>query len=249
MPRFCVFPSKHISRLHSRARGITAAVLLGLGACDAPLAPTAQSPTAPVSPSQVHHEDEFRTIPRFEIDVETKGTLTPRSPIVVHLRVRALLPTASASIRVISPEIESAKANRWQAGPPIESGRVLPRLASWERSMDEGEEFRTSVVVRVDAPGYYRLSVTARKMSDEFPMSGGRPVEDFVHEEVWLLVTDSGGVSTRSFDRSMVPSDFQPGPGVFRRRPARQATDSRAEAGTGMESAVLSPTNNHLAVQ
>lgn len=191
------------------------------------------APTESRPAPQVHaaaRSIEQAPLARFVVTIEALGPLRPNSPINLTVRVQAVLPTSRTVLRVATPEIELAARRSWGEDFSLDVGQpVRPARITNPVHMEAGSGFEESISLHVARPGYYRVVAHVTSL-DEQPLSfNGLWVRNAEVIEVWLFVTESGGVLTAEFEPERIPSQYDPQPGPFRRQRGRPLTGIDAE--------------------
>jgi len=143
--------------------------------------------------------------PRFDVNVSFVGPVRLGSPMQIAVDVKANLATPQAELRVTLPEVEAARISEWGPQFRLPVGVRLPALASKEMSLGRGQVVREVASVVIPKPGYYRVVVSARSVSDEAASVDGRPVQNVGVREAWMWVDSMGGRVTDQFDRAVFP--------------------------------------------
>lgn len=203
-----------------RAAGSAAAILSILAAAGCHDDDTLIGPSASrlEAPDQLRPTVEFVFFRRFDLDVGVVGPVRPGSPIEIMTSVRANLPTPDAELKIVLPEVEAARMSEWGPGFRVPVGVHLPPLARRQISLTAGQVLRENAIIIIPAPGYYRVVVTARSVSDDPAVMDGRPVNNLAVREVWLWLDPMGGRVTDQLDRTLFPRGAVREPGPFRIR-------------------------------
>lgn len=167
----------------------------------------------------------YVTQPRFTVDVNVSGQLRPGSIVQVHATITSLVLTENAEIHVAMPEIQNARANGWGPSYRMPQGHV-PSVASRRLAMASGHSTSATATVRIEAPGYYRVVVSANSKELTSPRAGNARLANFVSKELWLWITPAGGKITPSFDTRLFPDSVQKQPGPFRSKARRSAVSN-----------------------
>ncbi|HEU4700005.1 MAG TPA: hypothetical protein VFS40_12555 [Gemmatimonadales bacterium] len=198
-------------------RAIGAILALGLAACGADhTGPSSQAtPRLSVeSPARNERPPEFADVPRFALELAATGPFAPGRTIVLQPRVQGLHSTDNAEVIVTLPELEGRQLER-ELGVPGLGREPLKGLLRARDHIGRGQVWQRSLPIRIDEPGYYRVTLLARDLNAPRHPSDGAPREaDYV--EAWLLVTPEGGRLTPAFDPALVPPAFVAEPGPFR---------------------------------
>lgn len=215
-----------------RTRSVAAALfLLAFGAACSRDATTPTQPAGVARLASSSQHVEQAPLARFEVTIAANGTLRPHEPIVVNVRVKALLPTSRTVLRVVAPEVELSERQGWSDDFDLNVGEpIRPVLTTSPKSMEQGSSFEEAVTLRIARAGYYRVVARASSL-DEQPLSeNGLWVRNVEVAEVWLLVTEGGGILTSKFAPERVPADYDRQPGPFRRQRGRPLGSAEPEA-------------------
>ena len=167
----------------------------------------------------------------FDITIDAGATLKPNAPINLTVVYRARFATPEADLRIMLPEVETAKLTAWDQNYKVQPGVVIPARLESSSGFAAGGEVTQSVDLVIPAPGIYRVvaSAESKKVRPDEITGLAQPV---VHEAAWLLVDETGGRVLQRFDRNSVPSRFRPQPGPFREPLALQERVGRKKPGT-----------------
>ena len=212
---------------------VVSLVLVVLAACE-PSAPTTPlpEPTLAVTEDHASGHTEFRSVPRFTIDVDAIGTFRPGEPVEVIIRGMVHIPTSDAELRVVLPEVRAAARSEWGDGFAVPVGEPLAPSLSRDFGADSGLEISERISVTVPAPGYYRVVATLRNRSPSDHVRDGAFVYNVAHGEAWLWIDEDGGGVTPEMDLAVFPENAVREPGPFRSvsqsyaGPPRQGTDA-----------------------
>ena len=175
---------------------------------------------------------DFDLAPRFRIQLEVAGEISPNSPIRLTARTTGLISTQDVDIRISAPEIEAARTSAWGSGFRVPTRVSMPALQSSRTSLSAGASDTRTIELSVPAPGYYRVVASARAVQEPLRAAGKLRYEDAAHATVWLFVSESDGRTTRRFDATLLPDSAvrRPGPLRYLRpsqpEPGRAATDA-----------------------
>jgi len=134
-------------------------------------------------------------IQAFDIDVSFQGSLKPGAPIVITVRAQANVDAPDAEIVVATPELETVKLRAAQGGPfPLST--PLPLQAGFKGGVVVGQVVARSFTVTAPLAGYYSVQIEAKVRG--VPPRAGRPVEDVVRAERWMLIDERGGANNGS---------------------------------------------------
>lgn len=142
-------------------------------------------------------EGDLAAVPRFELDLEARGSLKPGQPVQIAVNVRSDLPTQEAEIALILPEVAAAheaeqhRGNRDIIELPINV--LLPAEFSERASLEQGQTWSKQVSVRIEEPGYYMVVATAHAPSEESLTEEGQWIDNFESKEIWLWIDENGG--------------------------------------------------------
>ncbi len=207
----------------------TLAFLLGFVGCTDQPQPTAPDPAArpATSPARmttttglIQEGGDLPIIDRFHLELRAHGAFRPGTPIQISVDATANLPTEAATLDVIVPEVELARASSWGTGFSYRSsGRIPPTLTRSWSGLGRGAALRETTSITIPTPGYYR--VVARIWPTDTPavFFNGRWIRNTAYAETWLLITDTGGQSTPTFDPDRIPDRYRKDPGPFRVQP------------------------------
>src|SRR5688572_29265565 len=176
---------------------------------------------------------DFQAVDRFTVSLRTDGSYRPGSPIQIVVDVVANLRTSDAELRVTLPEVEAAKMSGWDETFAYPVNQPIPAAVARRRPLDRGVGFREQLVVSIPAPGYYRVVATVAHRGEPDLVQAGRWIRNTVVAEVWLLVAESEGRATTSFDTTRVPTGKLRQPGPFRTKPSRRSNDHDEQSGFG----------------
>ena len=154
----------------------------------------------------------------FDISIDVGTNLRPRTPIELTVTYEGTFATTDADLLVKFPEIESAKLTGWGQEYKTQVGVELPARVERNQAFAAGDKVVQSTTFTVDAPGIYRVLATARANKVRPDETTGR-AQPVVHEDVWILVDDTGGGVMEIFDPDAVPEGFVRQPGPFRELP------------------------------
>jgi hypothetical protein len=172
-----------------------------------------------VAPESPQDDGDLPVLPRFTLAISAEGILRPGTPITVRATVRANLATQSVDVRLVMPEFEVAKANGWRVGRG-RTGVALPARAQRTEAFAAGQQRTFTDQVVIPEPGYYRVALSAMQQSGEPVVDNGRWVPTAAYTEIWLLVDETGGSVTQTFDPALLPDSVLPQPGLRRPRVA-----------------------------
>jgi hypothetical protein len=213
---------------HTLTRGGALLCALTLAACadDAPsrlTSPDTGSENVEQAPGLDTHD--LQAIPRFTVDLQVHGSMRPGTPVTVTARARANLGTRDAELRIAFPELEVLRRGNGRFTVP--TGVALPAAARRRAGIARGAEERVVATAQLPGPGYYRVVATAQQRSDEPLVEAGQAVQETVHREMWILVSEDGGRVTDAFDPALLPENAVKAPGPLR------LLEKRAEARKG----------------
>jgi len=177
------------------------------------------------------------TRPRFKLDFSVTGAMTPNASVTVTLLGEAVEKVASGgTVTVTLPTMAGATHAGAGKRPYYPIGRSFPVTSNWTLSaMEPGDTWQRSFAVTLPAKGYYHLLVKvdtdapAGELNDPY-------VNDDVHFERWMLVTDTGGRLTLDFDDSVFAEGSAPMPGPFINKIGQRGASRAAAADVGMDS-------------
>lgn len=158
---------------------------------------------------------------QFTIAARIVGSISVARPIQVQAEILSKFDIGDADLRIVAPELEIAKSSPRGATLPLTVGRRAARLAEQRGRLSLGQTARLAATLVADEPGYYRVVVSANAADSTTPTL----VQTAVHKELWILVTDSGGVVMDEYRPELIGPEWIRQPGPFR---ARQSTRSGA---------------------
>lgn len=203
--------------------GTLASLLISAACADQPTLPEALEPSVETPPrftttsSQTHPGVDIPTIDRFGLALRTEGTYRPGEPVRISVDAVGNLPTEAAMLTVTLPEVELARASSWGRGFSYRSSRPLPPTLTRSLSaFDRGAASTNEATVTIPAPGYYRVVAKLMPIGDSPLVFGGQWIRNTAIAETWLLISETGGRATPSFDPALVPDGRLREPGPFR---------------------------------
>lgn len=196
---------------------------------------TLQTPEGPEETAQASNQQSIspsvpdsivdRAVERFEATLKIDGQVAPNVPLHARISARTLLPTKSARLTLVAPELEAARQSEFGPAFRVPVGEKIPSFSSQQISaLGRGSSHQLAGTFRIPAPGYYRIVGQIRQGSDDRLFYGGEPVVAAATVEKWVYVTPSGGQITDEFYSSIMPDSVKKQPGPFRYI-AREAFD------------------------
>lgn len=177
------------------------------------------------------------TRPRFKIDFSVTGAMTPNASVTVTLLGQAVEKVASGgTVTVTLPTMAGATHAGAGKRPYYPIGQSFPVTGNWTLSaMEPGDTWQRSFAVTLPPKGYYHLSVSVDTEAPAGELSNPY-VNDDVHFERWMLVTDTGGRLTLDFDDSVFATGVAPMPGPFINKIGQRGASQAAAADAVMDS-------------
>lgn len=164
---------------------------------------------------------QFDHTPRFEFEIQARGSLKPGHPIRLVLTGRANRATRDAEIRLTLPEVAAAEDSGWDevVTPVGEESRPHIRF---RRGLEAGERFREETSLVIPEPGYYYVVATGVQHSDDADTDGVL-AQQMAAQALWLWISEDGGRITADFDTTVFSPDDrrERGPRTPANRPAR----------------------------
>lgn len=164
---------------------------------------------------------------QFTITARTEGNIAVGRPIRVQAEVLSKFEIGDADLRIVAPELEIAKSSPRGATLRATVGRRAARLAEQRGRLSLGQAARLEATLVADEPGYYRVVVSANAADSTTPTL----VQTAVHKELWILVTDSGGVVMDEYRPELIGPEWIRQPGPFRARQSTRSGSSLLESG------------------
>lgn len=178
----------------------------------------------------------------FDITISAGATLRSNTRINLTVVYRARFATPAADLRVMLPEVETAKLTAWDQNYRVRPGVVIPAKAESRSSFAAGGTVTQSVDVVIPAPGIYRVVASAESKKVR-PDETTALAQTVVHETLWLLVDETGGRVLQRFDRNAVPVGFRQQPGPFRKLRSGQPSPGQDRSGNPAASLVQSSSS------
>jgi hypothetical protein len=135
--------------------------------------------------------------------------------INVVATIRANLATKTAQLTISSPEVDLTIGKRYAPSSRLTGVAASPRVEERATFGGNGEERTLRTSLTVPEPGYYRVVIAARAPTDPAAQDT-RMVQNVVYDEVWFIVTESGGRVTDDYDLAVFPEGAVHQPGPFR---------------------------------
>lgn len=156
-------------------------------------------------------DDDLAALVGFSTDLRSNGPLVP-GHISLISTITSHVGSSDVELRVTSPDVEAAVEGNWRGGYRL-TGRPMQPLWNSRNGMPKDQSTRVPINLNIESPGYYRVIVSAIA-HDSQARALGRFVQNEVHDEYWIWVSDSGGRVTKEFDASLFPRNYrrQPGP-------------------------------------
>lgn len=144
-------------------------------------------------------------------------------PVTIQSSLTANVDAPNVTYSIGSPELEAAKRSG-NGRFTVHARELLPAAQVDRGSMKAGEQ-RTQVAhITILQPGAYR--VIGRAVA----AGVGPNVQPEGREELWLFVSEAGGVVRDTFDATLIPDSANPAPGPYSYR--RSLTAAPAKSGT-----------------
>lgn len=182
--------------------------ILALSGCDRAL----QSPLDPETvrtaqqATSGNRVEEDPVVPALDLDIKINGAFKPGKPLHVTVKARAAVDVNDATISVLAPDMDRAPVRTLD--PKFSQQRLQPQLKRAYRG-GRNSTFTERVTLYPQVPGYYRIGLTAEALGDVPAYVDGSRVNPVSAREVWVLITNRGGVVTEHFDTLALPLEAE----------------------------------------
>lgn len=155
---------------------------------------------------------EAPVVQRFSISAVVSGSLRPGAPAAVSASIVANVPTQSADVSIVFPELDGTQAITRRAQAK-RVGTALPSAYYAAHTFPSAQPSQINLSFSIGRAGYYRAVVSVVQRSNEASVKDGRWVTTAATTEVWFTIDETGGRVTGLFDAGTIPdsADFEPG--------------------------------------
>jgi hypothetical protein len=148
--------------------------------------------------------------PAFDIQARVVGRLVPGAKLQVIATVRSLTTLQTSEITIVAPDMQDAAATGWGESFRASVGRPFAANARTTGTISKGSVRQIEAELAAERPGYYRVIVGAKTKDEGLPFG----THTAVYKDLWLLITEEGGIITDSLETARIPRGrfVQPGP-------------------------------------
>lgn len=223
-------------------------LLFMISGCDDPMdlmdPQPAVSPVRDVAPSpEPGLIGELARAGRYTLDISVIGALRPNQPIRIRGDAVGLRDSRLTRVSITLPDVRVAERAGWdhrRVNVPV--GLQVPPHAEMETVLGVGNSEQLHTSFQVSRAGYYRILLAAEPTAETFIVDDGILVQHHATKDLWLWITDDGGMITEEFDASLFGDSLLIRPGIFI---ARHGTGANSTNGAPSSDAVGSDLSSH----